>query len=327
MGGVTDLGVGRHVGVDVSVTPATVNAYRRGRLDTRNGPDRLLFGRMYEDAAIEVAAFGAQGRVFCIASAGDTAMALSACHEVVAVDINPVQVAYARRRFAGEALAERGMAERFMSYGRSFAPLVGWWPSRLREFLGMADPVLQTQFWNSQLDTARFRACMNGLFSVKALRALYAPDFLAFLPQQLGSVMRARMARCFGLHANRDNPYARTLLLGELSAARPPASAAKIQLVCADAAEFLEAQQPGSFTGFTLSNILDGADPNYRFRLCEAVRQAAAPGAQTVLRSFREPPTTLPTAAAEPSTSINRAADDRAMLWGRVDVGPATALT
>jgi len=58
---------------------------------------------MYEDSGIELRAFKPQSRVFCIASAGCTARALAAAgHEVTAVDINPMQLAYAKSRAAGE---------------------------------------------------------------------------------------------------------------------------------------------------------------------------------------------------------------------------------
>jgi hypothetical protein len=291
-------------------------AWEHGRFDARGGPGKVLFGRMYEDAAIESGAFRPGGRVFCIASAGCTAMALAPRHEVVAVDINPVQLAYAERRFAGDA-GVRGSAEQVMAFGRSFGPLAGWWPSRLRAFLGLDDPAEQIAYWRRHLDTRRFRAAIDGLLSLTALRAVYASPFLDFLPRHLGAVMRGRMERCFARHANRTNPYARALLLGELSAAPPPPEAKDIRLVQADAAACLEREPAGSFDGFALSNILDGAEASYEQRLFAAVRRAAAPDAVVVLRSFREPASLLPT---------NRAADDRAMLWGIVDVRPATTL-
>ena len=289
--------------------------WQRGRFDARRGPSKVLFGRMYEDAEIERTAFAPGGRVFCIASAGCTALQLARDHEVVAVDINPVQLAYARDRIAG-APALRGTAERVMGIGRALAPLVGWSSSRVREFLDLADPVAQVAFWREHLDTRRFRTTFDGLLSLAALRRIYASPFLAFLPSHLGAVMRARMERAFTHHPNRDNPYARALLLGEL-AEIDRVGARSIQLVGADAAAFLEGAPTASFTGFTLSNILDGADADYRRRLFAAVKHAAAPGALVVLRSFGEP------MAAD---ADNRAAADRAMIWGVVVVRPAAAL-
>jgi S-adenosylmethionine:diacylglycerol 3-amino-3-carboxypropyl transferase len=297
-------------------TAPVETVWARGRFDARGGPGKLLFGRMYEDASIELGAFRPGRRVLCIASAGCTAMALASRHQVVAVDINPVQLSYARQRFMGDCAA-RGAAERLMDFGRLFAPLAGWWPSRVRAFLDLEDPPAQIEYWRRHLDTRRFRVAFDGLLSLTALRAVYAAQFLDFLPSRLGAVMRGRMERCFARHPNRTNPYARALLLGELSEAAPPPQAKDIRLEHADAAGYLERQPAASFDGFALSNILDGADAAYGQRLIAAVKRAAAPHAMAVLRSFREPPVALPT---------NRAADDRAMLWGIVDVRPAAAL-
>jgi S-adenosylmethionine:diacylglycerol 3-amino-3-carboxypropyl transferase len=290
--------------------------WERGRFDARPGATKVLFGRMYEDASIELAVFPPGARIFCIASAGCTAMKLAPRHDVVAVDINPVQLAYAARRFAG-GHAVRGTAERVMGLGRAFAPLAGWLPGRVRAFLELDDPAEQIVFWRRHLDTRRFRAAFDALLSVTSLRAVYASPFLRFLPARLGAVLRSRMERCFGRHPNRTNPYARELLLGELSGNPPPPEAARIRLVHADAAAWLEGEPAASFGGFTLSNILDGADQAYRERLFAAVKRAAAPGAAVVLRSFAEPPGAL---------ASNRAAEDRSMLWGVVSVQPVQTL-
>ena len=78
-------------------------AWQTGRLGASRGPQRLLFGQMYEDAEIERVAFRGKSRVFSIASAGATALRLADQHEVVACDINPAQLAYAERRAAVSA--------------------------------------------------------------------------------------------------------------------------------------------------------------------------------------------------------------------------------
>lgn len=294
----------------------TETAWKWGRFDARNATSQVLFGRMYEDASVELSVFRPRGRVFCIASAGCTAMKLAPHHEVVAVDINPVQLAYARRRFAGDT-GFSGTAERLMAFARAGAPLTGWWPSRVRTFLEFDDPLAQLLYWRRHLDTWRFRAAFDGLFSVTALGAVYARPFRELLPRQLGAVLRGRMERCFARHPNRSNPYARALLLGELGAEPPPSKAKDIRLVHADAATYLEGEPAMSFDGFTLSNVLDGANRAYGRRLFAAVKRAAKPGAMTVLRSFAEPPSAL---------ESNHAAEDRAMLWGLVDVRAAAEL-
>jgi S-adenosylmethionine:diacylglycerol 3-amino-3-carboxypropyl transferase len=308
------VGYGQLAGIGVTTVAKT--AWARGRFDARDGPRKLLFGHMYEDAAIEWGAFQPAGRVFCIASAGCTAMKLARRHDVVAVDINPVQLAYAERRFAGDP-GRHGAAERVVGFARAFSPAVGWSRSRLRAFLDLDDPVAQTAYWRQHLDSWRFRTAFDGLFSLTALRAVYASPFLDLLPPRFGAVMRQRMARCFARYANRTNPYARALLLGEFAEEVPPSEAKSIRLVHADAAAYLESESAGSFDGFALSNILDGADVAYERRLIAALKRAAAPGAVTVLRSFREPSIDVPT---------NHAAEDRAMLWGIVDVRPAATL-
>ena len=285
--------------------------WEAGRLDRRSGPRRILFGLMYEDPAIELRVFAPQSRVFCIASAGDMALELSRRHAVTAVDINPVQLAYARARLAG-APAKKGTAERLLDMGRALFPLAGWRRAVLEAFLSMSDPAGQLDFWRRHLDTRRLRAGMNLFLSFTALRSAYAPFFLEALPPRFAQVVRRRMERCFGRHPNASNPFARALLLGELPG---PAGGGprEVELVCADAAEFLERCPPGSFDAFTLSNILDGVTAGYRERLLTAVRRAASPGGVVVIRSFGEP---------VPEVATNVASDDRSMLWGIVDARP-----
>jgi S-adenosylmethionine:diacylglycerol 3-amino-3-carboxypropyl transferase len=272
---------------------------------------------MYEDAAIELRVFQPGGRIFCIASAGCTAMKLAAHHTVMAVDINPVQIAYVQERLTRPAQVQRGSAERILGFARTFGPLAGWDRRRVRAFLDLDDPEEQILYWRRHLDTWRFRAAFSFLFSHLVLRSVYSAAFLNGLPPNFGTVLRARMERCFARHPNRRNPYAHALFLGHRRSAPDDPDSRQIELRCADAADFLQRQSAGSFTGFSLSNILDGANPVYAQRLFAAVQHAAAPRAMVVLRSFREP---------ECATETNHAAEDRAMFWGVVDVRQASAL-
>jgi S-adenosylmethionine:diacylglycerol 3-amino-3-carboxypropyl transferase len=290
-----------------AVKPET--AWQSGRFGSSNGAHRLLFGHMYEDAEIERAAFQSKGPVFCIASAGATALRLADQHEVVACDINPAQLAYAERR-AGGGPPEMGDAERAMNFVRAFMPLVGWRAGVVRAFLALSDVAQQMAYWKKHLDTRRFRAGFDLLMSRSVLRAVYAPRFLSFLPPRFGAVLRKRLERGFARHQNASNPYARALLLGE-AGEEPQPRTSNIQFVLADAASWLESCAARRFDGFALSNILDGADSGYRSRLSRAVRRAATEEAVVVLRSFAEPP---------PGLDTNQAECDRSMLWGVLDI-------
>ena len=290
---------------------ATGSPWTLGQLGPRHGPWKVNFGRMYEDAAIEEAAFRPGSRIFCIASAGCTALALAGTRDVTAVDLNPAQLAYARTRAAGGPYQD-GQAEERMALGRHLLPLVGWTQPRLEEFMALRATSDQLAYWSEHLDTRRFRAALAMLLSGPVLRFGYQTPLIRALPPAFDRVLRARMERCWRTHSNGSNPYARALLTGHAPAATRP-TGRPIRFLCVEAAGFLERCPAGAFDGFALSNIHDGASAEFAARLDRAVRRAAAPDAIIVRRSFREP---------MPSPWPNRAPDDRAFIWGTVEVRP-----
>jgi S-adenosylmethionine:diacylglycerol 3-amino-3-carboxypropyl transferase len=195
--------------------------------------------------------------------------------------------------------------------------MMGWTRDSLEQFLALEDPREQLRYWNGRLNTPVFRAGIDALFSPLVLRMAYSPRFLAVLPKHFGLVLRERLERTWATHPNRDNPYVRALLTGEVPPARRSARALDVEFAVADAANFLEASRRGCFDAFTLSNILDGATVAYRRRLFAAVSRAASPDAVVILRSFAQP---------TGSEFQNVAAEDRSPLWGVVDVRPVETL-
>lgn len=281
----------------------------------RHGPFRaeqrgLTFGRMYEDSSIELRAFRPRSRVFCIAGAGCTARALAAAgHQVTAVDISPLQLAYAESRAAGEP-PKMGTAERLMALGRKLATLAGWSPRKLADFLNLSNPAEQLEYWDHRLDTRIWRVVVDTLLTPHLLGLCYAGPFIESLPRDFGPRLRHRLRRGWASHCNRRNPYAASLLLGT-PPVEPGAPAFPIDFICCDAAEFLEGCLAADFDAFALSNIGDGAPSKYMRRLHAAMERAAAPGAVVVTRTFAEP---------SHNTSANWAALDRSLLWGAVEV-------
>ena len=290
--------------------------WERGRFDGKRGGDQLLFGQMYEDAAIELDTFPPRSRVFCIGSAGCTAFALAAAgHQVCAVDVNASQVAYMRARCAGEPY-RKGAAERIISIGRRFI-----WPRARRvTFMNFDDTERQREYWHRRMNTQRFRWSLQALLHHRLLGLAYSPQMVASLPKRMDLDLRARLERCWARFPNRRNPYARALFLGE-PPRMPPFAPELLDMQQAEAAAFLETQPAGRFDALTLSNILDAASTEFRHRLFAAVRHAAAPEALVVVRSFREC-----LIGGVKLDGVNRAADDRSMLWGTVQVLRANQL-
>ncbi len=278
---------------------------------------RVLFGQMYEDVEIEIRTFRPGSRVFAIASAGDSAIALSRSHTVTAVDINPAQLLYAQARAAGGP-AKRGIVEQIMHIKRRFMAVTGWTPKRLEQFVGMSDCEKQTAFWQEKLHRKLFRALFDSsvasaLFTLR----LIAPQRAFLPPRGTGARLRARLLRGFARYPNCNNVYAQRLIAGHLTPERM-AAPHPIRFVLGDAAEFLQKSAAGSFDAFSLSNIADGATAEFSRRLFAAVRHAAAPDATMVLRSFRE---------STDESMRQTAAQDRSMLWGSVYAGPVRSFS
>jgi S-adenosylmethionine:diacylglycerol 3-amino-3-carboxypropyl transferase len=271
---------------------------------------QLMFGRTYEDSAIELEAFAPRSRVFCIAGAGCTARILAAAgHQVTAVDIHPEQVAYARSRAFG-APERAGAAEHLVSYARRFFGLVGWTEQRLGEFLYLNDPVEQISYWDRFLSTRRLSAALDVVLSRSILHRVYNRSFVDALPPNFATCIHQRMRRCWATHPNASNPYAWNFFSGQQQIISDP-PVRPIHFACVDAATYLESCGPASFEAFSLSNILDGAPAGYADRLHRAVRRAAVPGAVLVSRSFAEPVSEM---------KSNWAGRDRSFLWGIVSV-------
>ncbi len=295
------------------VTPTSAGTPWQGGRLVRFGPPQVLFGRGYEDERIELAAFGAPGRVCVIAGSGEVAAAAAAAgHRVTAVDANPFQLHYARRRVAG-APSVRGSAEALLTLGRSllrpFSP--GWQVRRLLPVLQQAGPAEAAEYWVSHLDTRVVRWQLAGVLRPGSFTVRMLTEELArFIPRRFDDVLRWRLARGLARHGMRGNRFAWRLLSGEeLPGWRlPVVDAGAISWRVEDVASHLEAVPPGHYDAVALSNVLDGASPDYAARLRVAVRRAVRPGGAVVLRSLAEP--------APGDEGL--AGADAAMVWGSV---------
>ena len=162
-------------------------------------------------------AFKPRSLVFSIAGAGCTDRALAAAgHRVTAVDINPLQLGYARSRAAGGPL-RIGVAERLLAFGRNSGKLAGWSRLKLADFLKLSDRAEQVEYWDRRLDSQTGHVAVDRLLAPRLLCIGYASPFVESLPRDFGPRLRQRFRRTWATHPNRSNPCAVSLLSG-----RPP---------------------------------------------------------------------------------------------------------
>ncbi|WP_203918041.1 hypothetical protein [Rugosimonospora africana] len=311
------------------MTPATDSPWQAGRLTPGRRP-QVMFGRMYEDHAVELDLFPPGSRALVIASAGDTAAALArAGHRVTAVDISATQLGYARDRLAGGPTLT-GTAERLMRIGRAAAAAVpAWRPPAMTRFLELTDPVEQARWWRQELDRPMLRALMAaGLRPAGPLAGILRPGLRDVIPSRFDVVFRRRIAACVARYPNATNPWAWRLLLGR---ERPggtgsddtgpgdtgpgdtapydagPGPVTGIEWVHADVVEHLRQVPAGRYDAVSLSNVLDGPSPAFAAGMREALRHAVRPGGPVILRSFHDR-----------SPLPGRPLGDRCPLWGAV---------
>ena len=153
----------------------------------------------------------------------------------------PAQVAYAAGRFAG-APPVKGTAERIIGVSPgagSRSRLAGLSRAGLPRLI--RPPEEQARVLAPPPGHAPIpRRDGSRLSREPLLRALYAKPFLRGLPVDSGTYCGHASSAASRVTPTRENPYARALLLGELPSAAAPLEAARIRLVQADAAVFLE---------------------------------------------------------------------------------------
>ncbi len=295
----------------MSAMQTSLNLWKSGSLRNNTPGSKLLFGRMYEDWTIESSLFPPGGRVFCIASAGCTTLQLAARgHSVDAVDVNPAQVDYVKERLSGSPPRD-GIVDQSLRLALRFFSCLGASGKEMEAFLQMEDLKEQVRYWKTRLLNGFQRRLVDIALSRFSLEIFYHKKFLEDLPGQFGRIMLQRLERGLALHPNKTNIFLQRLLsrrkLSELREVAPITIPPRVY--CDDAVHYLESCPQNLYDGFSFSNILDGAEEAYAQNLRSAIRRSARPGAVIVLRSFREP-----VSEAERFW----AAQDRAMLWGKI---------
>jgi hypothetical protein len=277
----------------------------------RFGQPRVLFGAMYEDPSVELAAFAGCERIFSIASSGDTARSLAGGgHRVDAVDINPAQLQYAVQRTKG-APYQQGSAEKVMALGLKAMMIGGWTRAAIDAFVDCATIEQQLDIWED-LTSGRGGLAFRTLLAPARLAPVYRKEFAAMVGPGFADALIARIRMGLEQVPNRDNPY-----VAMLFASGPPPDApignGSVTFNCANAIAYLQAVPEGTFHAATVSNICDGTTEEFQSQLSAALRHALTPGAPVVFRTFR-------LATRTPIDNLGHR--DRSLIWPVTAVVP-----
>ncbi len=283
--------------------------------------ERVVFGHMHEDHAVELRAAGesADGEALVIASGGDLALALvGAGMRVLAVDTNPAQIALVRLKIA---VARAGGPDR----------AAGWMTGDAREALDIV-PAEECARWVPHASSLRHGLCFCGRVDralghfgpavrwafdwprgdpgalrrgvrrvgAQVLRLLVAAVHGRAVAERVDAAAVELLERRFEESLARDEAWSNPLrqaLLGHGFGERPPRvwtregitawlrAADHLRLETRSLDEALDRQPPGSLALVSMSNLPDLTDVDASALLDRAAR-ALAPGGRLVARSM-----------------------------------------
>ena len=281
----------------------------RGTIRRQGRVEGILFGRMYEDAAIEQAAFPPGGHVFCIASAGCTAMALAPRHrDCGRHQPGAARICRAPRRRRADARRRGGAYGRHRPAAHGAIRLAAPQPRgvpRARRSRG-TDRRFGIAAWTRSAFAWPPTFCSGRAW----LRLVYAAPFLQILPPRFG---RGDARAAGALLEDPSQPHQRVCpgLAPRGVTSGLPARSASDSVGMYGRCLVSRIVPTGKLRCVHSLEHSDGAPDSYRDRLMTAVRRSRLAESLVILRSFAEP---------RSDSSTNLAARDRSMLWGVVDV-------
>lgn len=197
-----------------------------------------------------------------------------------------------RQHRLARGLNRVGRVDRWMGLGLRLFHLLVKSRSRCRDFLSLDDPREQGQRFREGWDGLLWRSAFRAGLSRPVMMALYG-SLARGLPVDCARVMRQRMERFLTAFPAARNPWLwQTFLeryppgLGPSYLEPPydPERFGRVRFEAADAADWLERQEPGSVDFVALSNVLEVAPQDDCRRLLTAAGRALRSGGLVCLR-------------------------------------------